>query len=105
MRSPLAQEGERESGREGQVERDAVWLVVRQRQGPRHCLHRRNCRNRCYRHATSTGIGGAPVIVHGKSFLGHFLGGKKHGSGLHSFYDGSFYQGEYSEGLYHGNGH
>ena len=50
------------------------------------------------------GVGGKPMLVHGKNFTGHFLEGKKHGTGYHVFYDGSFYQGEYERGVYHGSG-
>jgi len=50
------------------------------------------------------GVGGTPILVHGKGFMGHFLEGKKHGIGHHVFYDGSYYKGEYQLGVYHGAG-
>jgi hypothetical protein len=54
--------------------------------------------------AVMAGAGGKPQIMHGRSYIGHFLSGKKHGIGHHEFVDGSFYKGEYEEGLYHGTG-
>ena len=50
------------------------------------------------------GPNGEPEIVHGRSFVGNFLEGQKHGAGRHVFEDGSSYQGEFEAGMYHGQG-